>query len=634
MDYKQHIKHLLKNNKEGILKTNPNKSAIALVDILEDEITSFDYNSPTSLVYLFDMFDILFSLLKDREALQVQLYDRFTYIHNMVRNLIHAKPKKLSKEAERRFKLLQNIINKMENTMLRIYYNNPTDYDPNKEEFIYYIVFKLKYINFFKAAIDKFPHIVNSVDKEGVPLVEKVLDKYLEALEIYLSNPNLGPLDDLIYYDKVLQAIMGSEKIKIDTYTRTLMLNKIKDFATSHNYESNRLKEKLSFFTNSAMNIILGRKEDSSIEYLNYKYEVHDKFKQAHILEAKTIYRSHKQIAGTPTKRKIYTFDGDGAKELDDGLSITYEDGIYHVGIHIADPGAYIPATSILMDEANKRTTSLYMGNNSIPLFPTILSSDLMSLKTGKKTYCMSYYFDIDALSGELIRFDIKNEVCTITRNLTYDDFNRCIDHGTNDQDFFNTLINLCNVSEIFKSVYNEDLIYHELHKDKDRTLSQSVVESAMIYANYQIARLFDERGLPYIYRCHQIDNSSIERLSQLQERLKSQERTDRIIQDIEIMKKLFPRAFYTRKNIGHYGLGIDYYSHATSPLRRLADNLVNECIRKFILNPFTQDDIKRMEDKIDEVAENINNKRASASDYEIQYILRKQRKENKQSQN
>jgi hypothetical protein len=112
----------------------------------------------------------------------------------------------------------------MENTMLRIYYNNPTDYNPDNEEFIYYIVFKLKYINFFKAAITKFPYIVNSADAEGVSLVEKVLDKYLESLEIYLSDANLGPIDDLIYYDKVMQAIMSSEKIKTDDYTKKLML--------------------------------------------------------------------------------------------------------------------------------------------------------------------------------------------------------------------------------------------------------------------------------------------------------------------------------------------------------------------------------------------------------------------------
>ena len=52
-------------------------------------------------------------------------------------------------------------MNKMENTMLRIYYDNPAEYDPNKEEFIHYIVFKLKNINFLADACEKFPYIVN-----------------------------------------------------------------------------------------------------------------------------------------------------------------------------------------------------------------------------------------------------------------------------------------------------------------------------------------------------------------------------------------------------------------------------------------------------------------------------------------
>ena len=57
------------------------------------------------------------------------------------------------------------------------------------------------------------------------------------------------------------------------------------------------------------------------------------------------------------------------------------------------------------------------------------------------------------------------------------------------------------------------------------------------------------------------------------------------------MMKNLFPRAFYTSKNSGHYGLGIDYYSHVTSPLRRLADNIANMCIKKFMFQEFTDDD-------------------------------------------
>ena len=624
MDYKQHIKNLLLKNKEGIFKTNKNKSVDTLVQILEEEITDFNYDSNKNIYFLFDLFDILGKLMENEESLQIQFHDKFTYIHNMIRNLIHAKPEDASMHAENRYKALKALIQRMENTMLRIYYNNPTDYNPDKEEFIYYIVFKLKYINFFKAAITKFPYIVNSADKEGVSLVEKVLDKYLESLEIYLSNPNLGPLDDLIYYDKVMQAIMTSEKIKTDDYTKKLMLKKIKAFAKEKVYDSNRLKEKKSFFLNNITNIINGEPEDLSVEYLNYKYEVHDKFKQAHVLESKAIYNAHKVIKGRPAKRKIYTFDGEGAKELDDGLSITFENGIYHVGVHIADPGFYIPNDSILMDEANKRTTSLYMEDSCIPLFPFNLSSDLMSLNVGKKTYAMSYYFDIDALTGELLDFKIKNEIVNITGNMSYDYFNYCIDHGTDDKELFETLVHLSNVAEIFKKTYKEDAVYHELHKDKDTTLSRSVVESAMIYTNYQIAKLFSERDLPFIYRCHNIDSLSIEQLNELQERLRDTSHTEKIIKDIEMMKSIFPRAYYSRKNIGHFGLGIDYYCHATSPLRRLADNLVNECIKKFILNPYTEDDVKRMEEKIDEVAENINNKRATSDDYEIQFVQRK----------
>ena len=145
-----------------------------------------------------------------------------------------------------------------------------------------------------------------------------------------------------------------------------------------------------------------------------------------------------------------------------------------------------------------------------------------------------------------------------------------------------------------------------------------------MIYTNYQVAKLFSERDLPFIYRCHNIDSLSIEQLTELQERLKGTRRTEKIIKDIEMMKSIFPRAFYSRKNTGHYGLGIQYYCHATSPLRRLADNLVNECIKKFILNPYTENDILIMQDKIDMVSENINNKRATSDDYEIQYVHRK----------
>lgn len=625
MEYKDHIKELLLKNPTKLEHTNKNKTALALVDILENELQEFDYYQEKNINYLLTLFDILANTLKNNKTMQNQLHDRFTFIHNLIKNLLHAKPEDLPHNMEKNYEQLKQIINKMENAMLRIYYDNPAEYDPNKMEFIYYIIFHLKYINYFEKSCEKFPHIVNSLDSEGIPLVEKVLEKYLASLQEYVSKPNLGPLDDLIYYDKVMKIIMNSEKIKVDDFTKKIMLQKIKDFANNTPGESNRHKEKLTFFINNIIDTITGEEENMSLEYLNYKYEIHERFKEAHNSEATHILRTNKTIEGIETKRKIYTIDGENAQEIDDGISITYEDGIYHLGIHIANPIAYIGNNSILLDEAIRRTTSIYLSDKCIPLFPISLSGNIMSLEQGKRRYCKSFYFDIDARTGELIKFNIKNEVCSVARNLSYKEFNNLVGHGTDDEDLVQTLVNLINVSYILRRVYNEDIIYSQVNPNHSAlTLSETVVESAMIYTNYHVAKYFLEHDLPFIYRSHKIDKKQIDRLSELQERLKQKDNTSQIISNIEMIKNIFPKAYYTSKNCGHYGLGISVYSHTTSPLRRLADNIADMCIDRFILSSYTQEDIKKYTELIDETADAINSKRSTVDDYVIQYEKRK----------
>lgn len=621
LNYTQLIRKTLIEDKEKLFNMSKNKAAMTLVQILKEDIDSFDYKNSNYPYYLLDIFDILYEFIKDSRALQIQFHDDFTYIHNRIRNLLHAKPKEESEEITNNYNLLRNVINKMENTMLRLDYGNPVEYDPNKEEFISYIIFKLKYINIFNTACEKFPHIINSLDKDGIPLVEKVLNAYLKALETYLSKENLGPIDDLIYFDKVLKTILNSKKVKIDDFNKKLMLEKVKSFCENHSYTGIIHKEKLSFFINDILNTINGEESDITLDYLSYKYEVHNQFKESHKLEARRIHKQNEHIGRATTRRKIYTFDCNGAKELDDGVSLTYKDGIYYFGVHIADPGSYIPTTSILHDEAGRRTTSLYMDDYCIPMYPIILSGDTMSLNSGKNTYCMSFYFDIDALSGELINMQIKNEICKIAGNFTYKYFDDCLDHGTDDAEFFDLLVNFTNLSEILKRVYNEEAMYKIFHPKSDVTTATSAVESAMIYTNYQVAKLFNERELPFIYRCHNINEKDIEKLANLQNRLREKEQTYDIVHNIEYLKNLYPRAKYSRLNTGHYGLSTDYYSHVTSPLRRLADNVAMMCIKQFILNPYSKDDIKRMNEYIDETAETINNKRSSVEDYEIQYL-------------
>lgn len=620
MAYNQHIKKLLLNNNTELLARNKNKISIAIVDILEEETLKFNLDEESNYDYLYQGFDILVENLRYAKEIQIQLYDRFTYIHNEMRNILHTIPKEgLTDKQKAKVGSLHRIMNKMEETMLRIYYNSPIEYDPSKEEYIYFIIFDLKNINFFRTACEKFPHMVNSLNKKGIPLIEVVLNKYLEALNDYIAKPNLGPIDDLIYYDKVLTTILESDKFNITDVEKELLLNKINKFRENHiRLLSQRAKEKMYFYTNSALLKLNGDKEDENISYMNYKYEVHDVFKEAHKSEAKQIYIANQNIEEPTFKSSIYTFDGEGACEIDDGLSISFEDGIYHLGVHIADPTAYIKEDSIINDEARKRTRSLYMEDSSISMYPLNLSRDLMGLNKGKRTYGMSYYFDIDSRTGSIIKFDIKAEPIIITKNMTYDQFDYILRHGTYDKNIEETLILLNQVSAILKQVYNEDLIYHEFHNLRDTSVSRGIVESAMIYANYNVAKTFDEKELPFIYRCHVVDEDKLKELTDLQERLKLRQKTDQMVKDLEMIKNLFPRAYYTRINDGHYGLGIDYYSHVTSPLRRYADNIANRCIKKFLLNKYTEDDIKEMNEYIDMVSEEINQKRRSLDEYEI----------------
>ncbi len=627
--YNEDVKRLLKIYKNNpdyrdeyydkLLSRNRNKLLMSMLDIIDDEINNFNYNDESDLTYLFTLLELLPDVLRKNKFLQQTTINRFSSVHRTINEIIHVKPESLNKKQNTRYKLLKNILYKLEDTILKFNYEIPDDYDPSKGEFIYYIIFNSKNLNHFINAIEEFPYLVNIKDEKEYPLINKVLDEYISALDKYISNINLGPLDDLLYYKKVFKAILSSPKIALNEEDKKILLNKIKEYVEHKELSVPRQKEKLTYFTNNMMLAILGEEEDKTLTNLNYEYEVHESFKAAHNIEAKKVYILNSNLTSKKKRKKIYTFDGEGAYELDDALSIEKKDGIYHLGVHIADPVAYIDKSSILYDEARKRTRSLYSGNECIPMIPFNLSGDLMSLNQGEYRYAMSHYFDIDSRTGELIKYYIKNEIIKVTKNLKYDDFNHDIVHGSDDEAYLDTLLHLCEISPILSQVYDEDKVYQEFHNDNSKTIGTSVVENCMIYTNYNLAKLFAEKELPFIYRCHKINEKQIKEIEDLQERIRLRSDDQSVIKDLETLKNIFPRAYYTPHNVGHEGLGTSFYSHSTSPLRRFADDIASECIHKFILDTYTEDDIKAYMEYIEQVSDEINQKRRSLDAYEIE---------------
>ena len=595
----------------------------AKLEVIENQINSFSYDGVNDLSYILPYFDELVDLLKGQNNMLLKLNHRFASIHDNLDNIINNKPKEMNLNQLPRYVMLITIMDKLEDLMSKIYNDNPINNNPEKRELIYQLIFESKNIDRIKSALDKFPHLVNVLDSNNIPLIEKVVDSYLEALDKYVSKANLGPIEDLLYYDKVLEIIMNSPKIKISNVQEATILKKINKYYKSKHYKGQRQKEKLSFFVNNLICLITKEEMDDSLAMLNYKYEIHDKFKEAHNLEAKTIYLSGYKPTGVSRDIDVYTFDGKDAYEIDDGLSIEYEDGVYTLGVHIADPNYFIKKDSIIDDEAARRTTSIYMDDECIPMYPLILSKDLMGLNEGKYKPAMSYYFKIDELTGEIFDFEIENLPIYIHKNLTYEYLDDVLVHGSKFKLFEEDMIWLKKVSDILKNKYQKIDLYTSFN-DEEMTPAREIVQNCMIYTNHKVPEIFSELELPFIYRNHKIDEDKLKKLEDLETRLRENKSTESMAKIIKSMKGLYPRAYYSNKNEGHFGLSLDSYSHVTSPLRRYADIIANRCIKKFILGKYTKDDVKKMNEYIEEMTSNINQRRRSIEDYESEYLRKK----------
>jgi len=105
------------------------------------------------------------------------------------------------------------------------------------------------------------------------------------------------------------------------------------------------------------------------------------------------------EIAKRRDMRKDLTFtiDPKDAKDFDDALSFKILDnGLYEIGIHIADVSHYVQENTILDDEAYERATSVYLVDRVVPMLPEILSNGACSLRPNEEKYTFSAVFKIN----------------------------------------------------------------------------------------------------------------------------------------------------------------------------------------------------------------------------------------------
>lgn len=318
-----------------------------------------------------------------------------------------------------------------------------------------------------------------------------------------------------------------------------------------------------------------------------------------------------------------FTIDPVDAKDFDDALSIQkLPNGNWEIGIHIADVSHYMPLDSTLDKEAQKRATSVYLVDRVVPMLPEKLSNGVCSLRPHEEKLAFSAIFEMDD-DAKIYKQWFGRTVIYSDHRFAYEDAQEIIEGA--DGPLKDEVLKLYHLSvkmrhDRFKHGaidFGGKEVKFQLDEEgapvgiyfKESKEANKLIEEFMLLANKKVTE-FVSKGeknskRTFVYRVHDKPNpDKFQIFSQFVKKLGfKMEGTDKVkgiasalnglMKDIQGTKqedmleslaiRTMAKAEYDVKNIGHYGLGFEYYTHFTSPIRRYPDVMVHRLLQHYL---------------------------------------------------
>ncbi len=346
-----------------------------------------------------------------------------------------------------------------------------------------------------------------------------------------------------------------------------------------------------------------------------------------------------KEVSKRKDLREVLTFtiDPKDAKDFDDALSFReLEGGDYEVGIHIADVSHYLRPDSVLEEEAYNRATSVYLVDRVVPMLPEILSNNACSLRPNEDKYTFSAVFVLDK-DARIKQQWFGRTVTHSNERFAYEEAQHIIETGKgsipsnisirdsayevegNIVDAVKTMDRLAKIMRKRRMDYGAisfDKIEVKFQLDadsepvgvyfKESKDANKLIEEFMLLANRKVAEFIGKQKpeKTFVYRIHDDpdedklmalngivkrfghklnfkDKKTLNRsLNQLLEDVKGQKEQN-LVDTLAI--RSMSKAEYSTRNIGHYGLAFEYYTHFTSPIRRYPDVMVHRLLDHYL---------------------------------------------------